>query len=192
MKFSAITVVAVAAVLTGCTASHAHHSADPKRTTAATTPTPTATQSASNKPGVSPTPGAEAVVADQCRITSAAAVGAAYGGRVGAESGTTTGVGNPICRFTMSRSNVGRPGMVTVSLSTAESVAVFRRSVRHQSAVHGVCESAYYANATLRFRQGHTTGAISASLRTPGSRQPAPQRLRADAIALAKSMCAQF
>jgi len=151
------------------------------------------------QPSASPsiTPGGEAVTVGQCTITDARAVSASFGGRVQSAVASTSGTGNPICRFILSGSNAGKPGVIVISLNesaTEASYQVARRAAPHPVSVAGVCDGAFYAasTATLRFRSGHNVGAIQGTLHRPGGSLAPSSTVRADAAKLAKAICAEL
>ena len=131
----------------------------------------------------------------QCRITSSSTVASAFGGKVGTETAGTSGIGNPICKFTLARSNAGAPGTVSVTLNTSANSKAFAQlkgQAQGGTSVSGVADDAFYVSntATLQFLKGHTWVVMQANIRVPGGTPPKPTQVRADTVALAKTIAA--
>jgi hypothetical protein len=153
----------------------------------------------SAKPGGGPTAGGEGATAKatgQCKITGGPDVAAAFGGRVDTVSGSTSGTGNPLCRITLTDSNAGAPGVVTLSLTASANRATFAQVQRsmHGQAVAGVGDRAFYllSAETLQFLSGHTAVTLQADIQVPGQHTPSPERVKADLVTLAKRIAASL
>lgn len=131
-----------------------------------------------------------------CKITTAHDVGAAYHGKVASETATTSGIGNPLCMFTLSGSNVGAPGTVTVTVNTSLSPAAFAQTKRHATGATSVAvgDSAFYVaeSGTLQFIKGDTAAVIQANLHVPGAKPPKPSQLLADTLTLSRTIAADL
>ena len=130
-----------------------------------------------------------------CSLTNSADVGSAYGGKVTSETAGMSGIGNPICTFTLTSSNAGAPGRLSITIDASASAAAFASTRRHSAgaiAVSGVGDSAFYlsSTATLHFLKGHSAGVIQADFRMPHGMPPEPGRVRADTTALGKRVAA--
>jgi hypothetical protein len=180
-------LVGIAAVtIAGCTSS----SNPPSATGSPTFPV--------RSTSVSPSAGAEqttSAVSEKCRITSTADVARHFRASKVSEVVGTTGIGNPMCRFTLGSSNVGVPGNVTVAAAKGTSLATFRRA-QHATAgaesIAHVGDRAYYlpGTATLHLIKGGNHVVLQASLKVPGSATPKPKVLRADLVGLGRSIAA--
>jgi hypothetical protein len=204
-------------VVAGCTSSH--HAAEPlSRTpgspaasTSVETPSGAADPSGSPKssgvpkssgkaaPKSSPPTGVEAPtvgVAGACKITSTRDVEASYHGKVTAESSGTSGIGNPLCRFTIANTDGGAPGRISITLNASIKPATFA-TVKKQSAgaspVSGIGDDAFYtATGTLQFIKGYSVVVIQAALAVPGGAPPKPSQMKADTITLARTIAADL
>ena len=121
----------------------------------------------------------------------------AFGGKVASETAGTSGIGNPICQFALTKSNAAAPGRVSVTLNAAYSTAAFARvkkQAQGASPLTGIGESAFYVDgtATLQFIKGRTAVVIQADIRMPGGTPPKPSQVRADTVLLAKAIAADL
>jgi hypothetical protein len=84
-----------------------------------------------------------------------------------------------------------------MSLTTHESAATFRK-VKSQAmgavSVAGVGDESFFApgTVTLQLRKGTTVVVVWAHLRRPGTPAPSPSRVKADLVALGRSIAAQL
>ncbi|SDI99426.1 hypothetical protein SAMN05444157_1181 [Frankineae bacterium MT45] len=153
---------------------------------------------------VNPTAGgAEGVTAGSgptCPIISAAALGTAFSGRVSATVTKTSGVGRPLCIFTLATSNVGARGQssgsVNMSLSTGTTPAAFAKAKATTPgaiSIPHLGDDAYYvpSTSTLQVRSGTKSVGIQASMNTPAGTQFV-KRIQADLVAAAKVIIAQL
>lgn len=147
--------------------------------------------------GASGAEGATPVTGAPCRITSPTDVAAAFGGKVGPSTAGTSGIGNPICRFTLTKSNAGVPGTVSVTVDTKSSAKTFAQVKKSQPgavSVGGVGDSAFYvaSTGTLQFIKGSQAAVLQAVLRAPGGPAPSAARVKADVISLARTVAASM
>jgi hypothetical protein len=148
--------------------------------------------------GPSAAEGATPVAGAPCRITSSADVAVAFGGKVGTSTAGTSGIGNPICRFTLTKSNAGVPGTVSVTVnakSTAKTFAQIKKSQPGAASVSGVGDSAFYvaSTGTLQFIKGSQAAVLQATLRAaPGGPSPSANQVKADVTSLARSVAASM
>ena len=217
-------VLAVAfamAAASACTSTH--HSADvpesassasltsaaaqPRSTTrpAPTTtkaPAPSGSHNGSPRPSPASTSpggaeGATEGAVGECKITSSETVASAYGGEVGSETAGTSGIGNPICQFSLTRSNAAAPGHVSITLNASMSATAFanlKKQAQGAVTVQGVADNAFYVpgTATMQFIKGRTAVVIQADLRLPHGMPPMPTQVRADTAALARLIAADL
>jgi hypothetical protein len=139
--------------------------------------------------------GARPATGAPCRVASASDVVAAFGGKVGSQTSGTSGIGNPLCTFHLTKSNAGLPGTVSVTVNAKSSAATFAQIKKHESgaiAVSGVGSNAFYVakSGTLQFIKGSTVVVIQATLRAPGSQPAKASQVRTDMMALGKSIAA--
>ena len=208
---SAVVVFGTVA-LTACTATH-HTSRAPSSAGSTSVSAPSSTTKLGptipsrsapahpSKPASSSNPaGAEAATGGavgQCKITSSPDVASAFGGKVGTETAGTSGIGNPICRFTLAKSNAGAPGTVSVTLNASASATEFaqlKKQTQGGTSLSGVGDNAFYVSntATLQFLKGHSAVVMQANIRVPGGMPPKPVQVRADSVALAKAIAANL
>ena len=141
--------------------------------------------------------GATPATTRECPIATSEAVASSYGGTVGTESAGTSPIGNPICQFSLTRSNAGDPGRITIALNASMSAATFAKIKRQaQGAVStpGIGASAFYVPATLtmQFLKGHNAVVIQADLRAPHGLPRDPDRVRGDTVVLARAIAANL
>lgn len=141
--------------------------------------------------------GATPAGAAQCRITAPGDVAAAFGGKVVTTSAGTSGIGNPICRFTLTKSNAGVPGTVSVTVdakSSAKTFAQIKKSLPGATSVAGVGDSAFFVagTSTVQFLKGSQAAVLQATLRAPGGPTPPAARVKSDLIVLAQSIAASM
>ena len=141
--------------------------------------------------------GATPATTRECPIATSEAVASSYGGTVGTESAGTSPIGNPICQFSLTRSNTGDPGHITIALNASMSAATFAKIKRQaQGAVSmpGIDASAFYVPATLtmQFLKGHNAVVIQADLRAPHGLPRDPDRIRGDTAVLARAIAANL
>jgi hypothetical protein len=158
-------------------------------------PDPSATVAIAIHSSDVPVPGAEAVTsaaADTCRIVSGPAVTHRFGGTVTTETASTSAIGNPLCTFTLRRSNLGHPGVITVTTLAGRRGAYDRARARadHRVDLAGVGNRAFYVarTGTLEILNGQALVVIHAVFRVPGSRSSSPARLKADLTELARAL----
>jgi hypothetical protein len=199
MGTRAIKSIIVAALgvlaLAACTSGHENGKSSPQPSQ----PSSSSTSKAGSKPAQSG--GAEAPTSTSqvgiCKIADPSDVANAYGGKVGTVAGGTTPIGSTKCLFTLTKSNTGVPGTVALTLNSSSSAAAFAR-VKKQAAgattVADVGERAFYqaATSTLQFVKGRSVVAIQADIRVPGEKPANPPKVRADTVALAKTVAAQL
>ena len=141
--------------------------------------------------------GATPAATRECPIATSEAVASSYGGPVGTESAGTSPIGNPICQFTLTRSNAGAPGHVTITLNASMSTATFakiKRQAQGAVSVAGIGASAFYVPATLtmQFIKGHSAVVIQADLRASHGLPRDPDQVRGDTSVLAKAIAANL
>jgi hypothetical protein len=108
-------------------------------------------------------------VGPTCQITSPASVASAFGGKVANTAVSTSSLGHPLCIFTLSSSNVGGGGVVTMTLDAHSSRAQFtsvQKSVGGQ-AVTGLADGAFYVSntSTMQFLRGNTSVVVQATMK---------------------------
>jgi hypothetical protein len=130
-----------------------------------------------------------------CAIASAAAVTAAFGGKVAAVTTSTTGTGSPLCRFVLDNSRVGASLTVSVSTHRPVSASSFNdgKALALKSgatAVSGVGDSAYYTQsaATLQFIRGTTGGFVAGTLPHGTGSARTAAAMRSGTVALGTSI----
>jgi hypothetical protein len=171
--------------------------------TSSSQPRPTAsiTPDGSPRPRVSShsRPGAEAIsptAAERCTFGSMRQVSRSFGAKVRSEKVGPTGIGRRQCTFTVTSSDVGAPGTVTLTLGTKVARSVFdrARTAAAGTPVEGVGDRAFYTARTqsLSLLKGATMVVIAADLRVPGSARPKPQIVRRDLIRLGRSVAANL
>jgi hypothetical protein len=130
---------------------------------------------------------------EKCTFSSAAAVQSVFGTSAPAETVDATPIGNPRCTFVVRSSNVGPGGTIVLTLSKSGNAADFAKSksqVPGAVSVSGIGNNAFYipADGELRFIKGTTVVVISARLSIPAQPQPKPAQLKADVLALGRSI----
>ncbi|SOD70280.1 hypothetical protein SAMN05892883_4422 [Jatrophihabitans sp. GAS493] len=167
----------------------------------AATSAPTAAPTASATPSTAPSsllPGAEGQTAasgPNCRIASTSDVKTAFGAVVTKSVATTSGIGSPLCIFTLTSSNAKAGGSVTMSLATTTPAAFARAKAAATGAVpvSGVGDDAYLLPTTyvLHARKGNKALSIQATLGSPATAERAAQ-VKNDLIAVTKAAAAQL
>jgi hypothetical protein len=149
----------------------------------------------------SASPGAESIktgaAREKCTITTMAAIGRTFRARGVSESVGRTGIGNPICRFTVRSSNLGAPGTVTVSLTPHASATTFhhaQQGARGAVVISSVGDRAFYVlqTGTLQMIKGSHRVVVQAGLHVPAGPSPKPLILRRDLVAIGRSIAADL
>jgi hypothetical protein len=156
----------------------------------------TASGTAASKPSGGGSEGATGSPGDRCLVTTSAAVGAAFAATVAHEQVGTTGIGSPLCTFSLSRTGAGPFGAVSATVVSGYPAAAFaqsRRSTTGAQPLAGLGLSAYYvpANHTLKVLTGSGALTLQYSGFLAGGYQPTAARIRASLIALAKAYLSQ-
>jgi hypothetical protein len=141
-------------------------------------------------------PGAEAAspsAGDSCRIVGRAALARRFGGTVVSETASTTPIGDPLCTFTMSRSNLGLPGVITVTSYASGGLVAYRRlraDSLHPADLVGVGDQAFYAarTGTLALLKGRALVVVRAVFRVPAGRSAPISELKSDLIHFAPAV----
>jgi hypothetical protein len=199
--------LALALVLAGCGAHHgsssggATGSSRPGRPvatslSAGSTPRPapgTASPSRSSSAGLEA--GAPPAV-DKCTVVTAAEVGAAFGLTVAQEDATTSGIGLPLCLFTLAGPRSGPLGRLSATLTPKFAAAAFaaaRRNATGAEDVAGLASGAYYlpAAGTLKVLAGTTLLTLQYNPYQAGAEQPSRARLGSVLTVLARSYLSQ-
>jgi hypothetical protein len=204
-----VAVVLAGAALVGST-STSHRASAPISSVAPSvgvtgTSSAMASQSASGtRPGASATAGISGGVegttgpsAPPCAIAAGTAVAAAYGGTIARSSSATSGTGNVLCQFMMTKSNIGVGGVVFLTMNHAASASSFRdvkSSTSDAQPITGLADDAFYVAKTgvVQFIKGKTLVIVQATLKAPTGPQPNPARLKADSLSLAHSIANQL
>ncbi len=165
-------------------------------------PAPSGSRNGPVRPSSAPTSpggaeGATEGAVGECKITSSETVASAYGGKIGSESAGTSGIGNPICQFSLTKSNAAAPGHVSITVNASMSAAAFaklRKQAQGAVTVQGIGDNAFYipGTATMQFIKGRTAVVIQADLRLPHGMPPMPIRVRADTATLARLIAADL
>lgn len=133
-----------------------------------------------------------------CKYAATSSVAAAFGGTVTAATAGTTPIGNPTCQFTLSKTNIGVGGTVTLAITAKSGAAAFAAAKRQAGsaarAVSGVRDQAFFvaSTATVRILHGSALVAVTGDLRVPGNPTPKPDVLAADLAALGRTVAAQL
>jgi hypothetical protein len=154
---------------------------------------------ASGTAGSKPSGGSEGATGspgDKCPVTTSAAVGAAFAATVAHEQVGTSGIGSPLCTFSLSRTGAGPFGAVSATAVSGYPAAAFaqsRRSTAGAQPLAGLGLSAFYVPSTHTLKVLSASGALSLQYTgfLAGGSQPAAERIRASLIALAKGYLAQ-
>jgi hypothetical protein len=128
-----------------------------------------------------------------CRLATTGDVRAAFGGSVGAGKLDNSIPGAPTCRFSIKHSNLGLSGTAVVFITPGQSAATFRlakKEIPGAVSVSGVGAAAFYNPHTnaVELLKGNTVASAQGIFLNPGGRGPNPAKIKADVIALAKSV----
>jgi hypothetical protein len=140
--------------------------------------------------------GATGSPADKCLVTTSAAVRAAFAATVAHEQVGTSGIGSPLCTFSLSRAGAGPYGAVSATAVSGYPATAFAQSRRSSSGAQplaGLGLSAFYvpASHTLKVLTGAGALTLQYTGYLAGPSQPTAQRIRAALIALAKAYLTQ-
>jgi hypothetical protein len=134
-----------------------------------------------------------------CHFAQVADVARAFGARPSAVtvSSRPSAIGDTQCTLVLTSSNIGQPGTVGITLRTHATRAQLdreRRAADHAVDVYRVGDSAFYVaqSTTLRFIRRGSLIMIQVDLRSPAQPQRHPRAIKADVIALAKTLSAQL
>jgi hypothetical protein len=150
----------------------------------------TATSTADGDEGATGSP------VEKCSVTTSAAVGAAFAATVAHEQVGTSGIGSPLCTFSLSRGRAGVYGAVTATAISGYPASAFAQSKKNSSGaqtVAGLGSSAFYLarTGTLKVLAGSSALTLQYAGYLAGAAQPTPAQVRAALIALAKAYLAQ-
>jgi len=128
-----------------------------------------------------------------CHLVTSAEVKAAFGGTVGAGKIDSSIPGAPTCRFGVKASNLGLSGIAVVFITpgqTAATFAIAKKEVPGAVAVRGVGTAAFYNPHTtaVELLAGQTVASAQGVFLDPGGPEVNPVKVKADVIALAKSV----
>ncbi|MGI8665366.1 MAG: hypothetical protein ACR2N4_04965 [Jatrophihabitans sp.] len=155
--------------------------------TAKPTPTPS---SFGGVEGATGTPG------EKCPVTSSASVAAAFAAKVAHETVTTSGIGSPLCMFTLAPTRGAAFGGLSASVIAKYPAAAFaqsRKSSPGAQLVTGLGTSAFYVpkSTTLKVLDGASAITLQYTGYLAAGSQPSPAKIRSVLIALATSYVAQ-
>lgn len=129
-----------------------------------------------------------------CGYADATMVSAAYGGTVTASTASTSGTGSQLCSFTMTTTNLGFPGVVSLTRVTSGADGFAQVKAAHPEAtpVSGLGDDAFYlpASSQLQFLKGGNVVIIDTMAGVPAGPQPDPAATQADAMALGTAIAA--
>jgi hypothetical protein len=133
---------------------------------------------------------------EKCPVTGSVAVGAAFAATVANEQVGTSGIGSPLCTFSLSHGSSGVFGAVSATAISNYPAAAFaqsRRSSPGAQTVTGLGSSAFYvpANHTLKVLAGSTALTLQYNGYLAGAAQPTAGRIRSALITLARGYLAQ-
>jgi hypothetical protein len=122
-----------------------------------------------------------------CKLATTAQVRAAFGGSIGAGK-VDSSVGDPMCRFAVSGSNLGQSGTVIVFPSPEQTAAMFaiaKRSVPGAVPVAGVGNGAFYNphTSSIELIKGKTVATVQGLFLGASA-----AKVKADVIALARTV----
>ena len=140
--------------------------------------------------------GATGSPGDKCLVTTSAAVGAAFAATVAHEQVGTSGIGSPLCTFSLSRTGAGPFGALTATAISGYPAAAFaqsRRSTPGAEPLAGLGISAFYVPTTHTIKVLTGAGALTLQYTgyLAGGSQPAAARIRASLVALVKAYLSQ-
>jgi hypothetical protein len=167
---------------------------------ASTTTRPTSSAARPGSPATSSSgggnEGATGSPAEKCPVTTSAAVGSAFAATVAHEQVGTSGIGSPLCTFSLKRGQAGAFGAVTataISGYPASAFAQSRNSSPGAQTLAGLGSSAFYLprTSTVKVLDGSNALTLQYTGYLAGSAQPTPDRVRAALISLAKAYLAQ-
>lgn len=147
--------------------------------------TPTATPSASG--GIE---GGTGKPGEKCQVTSSVAVAAAFAAKVASETVTVSGIGSPLCKFTLTKSGAGAIGGLSASVIAKYPATAFAQSKKSSpgaQTVTGLGSSAFYVPKTSTLKVLVTGSAVTLQYGgyLASSAQPSPDKVRAALISLA-------
>ena len=128
-----------------------------------------------------------------CKLATRAQVKAAFGGTVGAGKVDNSIPGAPTCHFDIKGSNLGMSGSAVVFITPGQTAATFalaKKIVPGAVTVSGVGNGAFYNPHTtsIELIKGATVASAQALFYNPGGPQASAAKIKADVIALAKSV----
>lgn len=129
--------------------------------------------------------------APQCKYATTANVNSAFGAQVINTTSSVSGVGTPICKFVLSKSNAGAGGSIYLAVNTQLGKANFDQ-VKSQTTdarvVSGLGDEAYYVPSaiTLHVLKAGTEVTIQAALAASGGKSIESTTVSSDLSALAK------
>lgn len=154
-------------------------------------PAGSATAAPSQSGGVE---GASTAPGEKCQVTSTAAVAAAFGAKVTHENVTTSGIGSPLCEFTLAKSAGAFGGLSASAIAKypASAFAQSKRSSPGAQTVVGLGSSAFYIpkTSTLKVLDSSAALTLQYSGYLAGNTQPSPAQVRAALISLARGYLA--
>jgi hypothetical protein len=138
-------------------------------------------------------PAAVAGTASPCKLATSAQVKAAFGGTVGAGKVDNSIPGAPTCHYAIKGSNLGQSGSAVVFVTpgqTATTFALAKKEVSGTVSLPGVGNGAFYNPNTMAVEliKGTTVANAQALFFNPGGPQVSAAKVKADTIALAKSV----
>ncbi len=198
-------------LLAGCTSGHKSASGAQPSTGNSTSPSVSATPSATGTPKGSTSKGAGATKSstptatpsatggiegatgkpgEKCQVTSSAAVATAFAAKVANETVTTSGIGSPLCKFTLTKAGAGALGGLSASVIAKYPAAAFAQSKKSSpgaQTVSGLGSSAFYVpkTSTLKVLVSGSAVTLQYAGYLAGSAQPSPDTVRAALISLA-------
>jgi hypothetical protein len=140
-----------------------------------------------------PTALASTAATSPCSLATQAEVKAAFGGSVGAGKIDNSLPGAPTCHFNIKGSNLGMSGSAVVFETpgqTPQTYAIAKKIVPGAVAVSGVGNAAFYNPHTtsVELLKGKVVASAQAIFLNPGGPQVSAVKVKADVIALAKSV----
>jgi len=135
----------------------------------------------------------ESGVRNPCSLTTPQAVAAAFGGTVATGTVDSSAVPDPTCNFSVTGSNLGPDGLVVVFLTPEQTPDTFRAAkgaLLDAAPVPGVGDDAFYnpRSTSVEFLKGSTVGTVQAVFGAFGGPPVDPAKVKADTVALAKSV----
>jgi hypothetical protein len=140
--------------------------------------------------------GATGSPAEKCPVTTSTAVGSAFAATIAHEQVSTSGIGSPLCTFSLKRGQAGVFGAVTATAIggyPASAFAQSRRSSPGAQTLAGLGSSAFYLprTSTVKVLDGSNALTLQYTGYLAGAAQPTADQVRAALISLARAYLSQ-